>query len=1679
MAKVALGILIFLFLIVLFVRSPWGQEIIKDQLVSFISNKTNTKVEVERLFITFDGDIQVDGLFLEDKQGDTLIYSKSLEANIALWDMIRGRTTSIDGLDWTNVRANIKRKDTITGFNYEFLLDVFPTASADSTTVAQDSVAPQAPFLLGDFDFKNFNIVYNDAVVGIESRYVFDRLEGEDYEMDIIKMQFNASDFNLTNASINVTQFPVPEDPNGDETPLPSFVVDAIALNNVKVDFKSEKERMALDADISELYAEVPRFEIEILDLQFDELILKNSKVALHTETIENAVTEKIIEVAEEAQKDIQTFEWPEYRFDFNNFSLENNTFQYVVGNQKIDKSQFNPNAFRLTNLNLKGSSIEIGDKSANTIISDASFNSNAGYVLHRLAINANLDDKELNAKSIDVALNRNRINGSVNLKYPSISALIESPEESQVHFNFQNFKLYLEDVLPFQPQLRNNTYFVELTEKPITGSVNAYGKLSNIEIPKLNVQWGNSTKIVANGNLQNPMNPDDLRFRLVNITAKTKKEDIKKFMPTDSLSINLPTDIKLTGNIAGSLNAFNTNLKLTTNQGIAKVNGAFTNDETINFDANISIQNYKLDQLLDNPRLGGITATIDAKGFGQDINTLDADITAVVDSFALNNYDIRNLKIDGTIENGQGNITSKYKDDNLNMVFDGAVVLDSIAPEITMELNVIGADLEGLGFMTRDVRTGFTLYADFKGDLDSYDVASVVEDGVVVYDNQTYLLGDINAIAHVRPDTTSVSLSNKIVTLDLKSNTDPSSFSNSLQQHISSYFYRDIILPDTIVNPVNLNMKGYIAQAPLLNEVFLVNINDLDTINFDVNFIEKERKFKARIKAPHINYSGYEIDSLAFSMNTDHDKFNFNFGFREINAGPLKLPKSIIKGEQISNEMHLDFLAYYDGKEMMNVKADITGNRDRLRFHVNPENLTLNRAKWNSPNDNEIIITENNLDFNNFRIDKNGQSISIIDDKPGISKSHIAIDFKNFQLTEVLDYLNPEEKLAKGILSGDLIIQEPFKETGLVTNLSIAELELMDVDMGTLTMNGNVIGRDTYNIKMSTKGGDVDLDVSGNYVGDVDATKLNLDVSINNFKMKALKGFSRGSITDGTGDFTGEFSIKGNTTDAIYQGHLNFTNAGFKIAQLNSTFLLENERLNINDEILSMDNFTIRDYKNNEMVLSGNIGIESYLNPTFDLNISAQNFQLLNATKEDNELFYGTANVDATASIKGDLDIPIINLTANVDANTDFTYVMPSATVNIEERDGIVVFVNRENPDAILTRTEEQTATVKGFQINANLTVNDDAAVTIVLDQSTGDNIQVSGDGDFNFRMKPNGSMNLVGIYEIVGGHYEMNLYSLVNRRFEIADGSRVSWSGDPFDAKLDVKAIYKVETSASGLMAPASSGISATQRGRYRQVLPFYVYLNIDGELMAPKISFDLDMPEDEQGALGGQVFGRVQQINNQEDELNRQVFSLLVLNRFYPEGNSDGTNGGVATIARDNLNDALSDQLNVFSDKIFGNAGFNLDFNLDSFTDYQGETPQDRTQLDIAAQKKLFDDRLTVRVGSEVDLQGTAPVEESNPLIGNVSLEYSITEDGRYRLRGFRRNEFENVIDGQTIVTGIALIFTQEFNKFNELWDALFHSQTKKEKQQEKEEDKAEDKIDAREEDVNKSMEEKKIN
>ena len=1649
--KILLGIFIFILLLLLFIRSPWGQNIITDKLVSYISNKTNTEVKVDKLYITFSGDLSLEGVYLEDKEGDTLIYSKELEADIPLLPIIKGNGIAIDELKWQGVRANINRQDTIEGFNYEFLMDVFAPADTTSTT-ATDTTSAMG-FTLGDLDLKDFKIKFDDQVAGIDSDINLGLLKVEMQEFDLNSMRFELGNAELKNTSFTYLQTkPFPDQPKEEDPATPYFSVASLKINNVVANYQSVPDGFLTNLDIDKFLLKLPRADMGKQLVHVEMLGLKNSKVLIKTSSGAASETTK------DTSATAPPFEWPKWKVKVDRISLLRDRIQYINGNAEPKKAVFDPNAIAFRELTFNARDIDMKPGSAEAQVEKMMFREISGIDLNKSNFKLAVTDEFMKLEELQLQLNGNSLRGNASVAYKSLAQFMEQPEKAEVKVSIPQFNLDLSDLYLFQPDLKQNEYFASLAKRSLYGSLKAEGKLSEVQIKNANINWGSNTRLSAVGTVFNASTPKTLKFDFPRINFTSQKGDIQQFIAEQELGIQLPQDISLTGSISGAPEDINVDAVLNSSAGKLSVDGKFMSSPQLVFEAEVEATKLEVGKLLQNKALGPVSLSLTASGEGENVNALDAVVTGNVSSLQYNNYTYEGIDLYAELENGEGFANVDFKDNNLNLELESFVELDSVAPKIALQLNLIGADLQALGISDRGIAAALDLKATFEGNAESYNVTANLTDGVAVYNEETYLLGDLDVLAHVRPDTTSLDIQNRMLNLRLSSNADPAEFFNALNRHYESYF-SEVNTTDTLQKPVNIEMRAEVSPAPILEEVLLPQLEEMDTIHVAVDFNEKQKNLQASVNLPFLKYYGASVDSLDLSLNSNDEQLNFDLGLRSVDIGPLAIKQTDISGSLEDKQLLLDFSSRYNDEPLVNVQSTISKRDGVINIHVSPEGLVLNSKEWNIAGDNEIVLGDNSWNFNNFRLTRNDQSMRVGNDLSGVSGEHIGIHFENFDLAALLSYLNPEDVLASGTMNGNFIVKDPFGSTGLLADLDVREFSVMDVLLGRLKLDAEAIGSDRYNIDLAIKEGPADLNLTGSYVATQETSNLDLQLDLNEVKMQVVEGFAPELINNSSGSFSGRIKLDGTTANPVYDGNIHFNRAGFTVAMLDAPFVLPDETLRLDNKGFYMDNFEIHDTNGNALVVDGSVNTEDLLNPAFDLSFKADNFEALSSTAEDNDLFYGTAIFDATGSLTGDLELPVVELDLDVGENTDMTYVIPEATLGVEEREGVVVFVNRENPDRILTRTSDKKEGVSfsGFQLNSYISVQKNATFKVILDQETGDNFQASGEGDLLFDIYPNGRTTMSGRLEINDGHYEMSLYNLVTRKFNIMDGSSIVWAGDPMDADLNITAVYEVETSASALMAPQLTSADLDVKDRYRQELPFLVYLNINGSIVQPKISFGLDMPEDEQGAIGGQVYGRVQQVNQQENELNKQVFSLLVLNRFFPDSGSDGSSGGTLSFARDNLNEALSDQLNMFSDRLLGETGVNLNFGLDTYTDYQGDAPQKRTELDISAQKSLFNDRLVVSVGSEVDLQGSSSVNEESPVIGNVSLEYLLTEDGRFRLKAFRRKSFENVIDGQIIISGLSLIFTQEFNRFHELWNEIIRNeQQNKRKQKEKEKD-----------------------
>jgi hypothetical protein len=210
--------------------------------------------------------------------------------------------------------------------------------------------------------------------------------------------------------------------------------------------------------------------------------------------------------------------------------------------------------------------------------------------------------------------------------------------------------------------------------------------------------------------------------------------------------------------------------------------------------------------------------------------------------------------------------------------------------------------------------------------------------------------------------------------------------------------------------------------------------------------------------------------------------------------------------------------------------------------------------------------------------------------------------------------------------------------------------------------------------------------------------------------------------------------------------------------------------------------------------------------------------------------------------------------------------------------------------------------------------------------------------------------------------------------------------------------------------------------------------------GELMKPSISFNIVLPEGN-NSVSTEIINTTQakltQLRQQPDELNKQVFALLLLNRFIGENPFASESGGttVSSLARESASKILSQQLNNLAGDLI--SGVELNFDLVSSQDYTTGQLENKTDLNVGISKKLLNDRLKVTVGSSFGLEGPQKNQEASTIAGDVAIEYQLSKDGRYKLKVYRINKYQVALQGQVVETGVAFVITLDYNEFKELF------------------------------------------
>ncbi len=1156
---------------------------------------------------------------------------------------------------------------------------------------------------------------------------------------------------------------------------------------------------------------------------------------------------------------------------------------------------------------------------------------------------------------------------------------------------------------------------------------------------------------------LHNISNPAKLSYDLAIKSADISKNFIIAFLPAGSLppQINLPENIKTSGTIKGDDNSVTLNTKLATSYGNANVKGYlnnYKNPEQVKYDLDINLAGFNVGRLIKQDSiLGLVSGYVTAKGKGFNYKTMVSDINGNLDAFAYKGYVYHDMDFTSRFNNGLIKSEGKINDDNLRMQYNLLANVKGAYPTVEAKLRVDTVQLQALNLYAD------TLNASFTADIRANDTRPRNLDLHVIIDSTFMQLGTEKTYldSMVLTGTSAAGVDDIRFTApfaDIHANGafDYDKVGASLMQYINNYYKFSDTKPLSIPDQ-QLTFEGNIQRHPIVLYV-VPGLYDYRDINFKGRYSSamKDSALNFTASVPYLFYDDYILRNGNLNVVSRNEQLNYDIKLDTLDYAALTFYGSTIKGYAAHDSLAADAVTQDNkGVDWFGANASVAIKADEYSFRLN-DNLLLNYERWKVAPDNHISYSPRGILVKNFKMNSDTASISI-NSRQQVPNSPIDVVIDNFNLKSISVLISNDSLFASGVMDAMLLVDEldkplpAFTGNAEITNLAIKQQPIGNVSASLQKKSENSIGG---TLRLTGNGNDVEA--NGDYYLNNKEEQFRANLIMHRMNLKTLQVFTLGLIQNASGAINGNLELNGKFSDPRWKGDINFDTARFTLSEYGSVIRINQQRISLNYPDISFTNFIVLDSLSHEAKLNGKITSRSLNEYDLNLDLNAKDFIVMNTPNAISNEIYGYASVDADMRITGNSISPKLEGNILVKDGSKVTIVIPERSYGKDEANSVVRFIDRDTFAVDPPKTpfipvkDSYVNFARYLNYNFNIEVNKNSTFTIIIDPVTGDKVVAQGDAQLNAGVDPGGNLILAGNYELDHGEYELN-YQFLQRKFKLMKGSIISFGGEPMNARVNITAEYTAYTSARDLLSNEVTDVSPTLANSFNQKIPFRVILYLSGVLSKPDINFDIQLPEQSNlitGDLRTTIENKLIQLRGDQAATNKQVFSLLLMGRFVGEQSSDffkGNTSDFSDLAMQSVSQFLSQALNEIAANLL--KGIDVDLNLNTYRDFSNGGNNERTDLNVTLSKTFLDDRLVVSVGTNFGVVGEDPSKKtgssSTSFMPDVSVAYKLTKDGRYMVRAYRKNQFEVVLDGYVVETGISFLVTMDYDKFHELF------------------------------------------
>ena len=1289
-----------------------------------------------------------------------------------------------------------------------------------------------------------------------------------------------------------------------------------------------------------------------------------------------------------------------------------------------------------LKKINADITNFEMINDSFNAHINHLSGLEKSGFQVDNFAGNAIFSTTTTQVENLKITTPHSQISGDLIYEYDSIASYAEFIDQVYMRYELDTSLVSFTDIAYFAPPLQGMDYKITVFGKE-------RGPVNDMKFQDIFLSYGSSTVLNGRIFISGLPNIESTSFNCRIKQLKSNHQDlatIKTYPFTDGKTIAIPNflknagDIFFNGNFSGFYNNFVTygtfqsdNGKVSTDLKLAQEDSG-----TIFYDGKISTVNFDLAQLTNKPdMLGKASINIDIEGQNLDFETINTKLKGTASAFDFMGYTYKNIRVDGAIRDQQLLGTLDIIDTNVNLGFNGKIDLSNDIPRYEFTSKIEHLRPKQLHLMDRDSSASVSTLVEFNfqgSSLDNVLGRVGLKDFHFVEGTNNVNLKKVDFVAFTQGKNKTLNLKSDNMELQITGEFYfkelIQSFNNVIYQWLPSIFTSPPKKPESVEN---FHMVLNASHFSGFSSIFIPQVTFKNDLFIDLSYNSITNEISLQSTSSDMSIVGQKLKDLEVIAALSVDTFHLSSNAKSL----FFTDSNFIDNVNFTATAYEDLIKTKAKWNNNDTYADDAGNLNFDIQFIDPNNFKINSYdSWVNLNDTMWVLHDSSeinkhfreYSFSNVSFSQQNQKFKIngfISDDP---EKKLIVEVDSLDLKALNPVLNKYQIYMDGKVDGTTTLYDFYNEFQLHSVTHFSELNF----------NHQFIGDGVLKSEWDSENNKFDVDVGfheellqkiklkGTYYPQKKANSLDLMLSLNQFPVKIIEPFTEGIIDQVQGTITGTSSIKGEIKRPLFDGEFMLNDIQTRVVYLNETLFADEQKVFIRPNLIGADAVIITDSQRKKAQVNFSLFHDNFDRINYDVSIASLNvFRAFNTGKDDNKYFYGQIylNPESTIGIESDY-YGNISLNASVNSGPGTFVTIPFYEDDEVSQRDYVYFKSVENETEAIEEEDLHQEETYGLNLDMSMQLDKEAEVQLIFDEYTNDKIQASGNGNITLKINENEDFNIYGTYEIQEGFYLFTFSKVISKKFNIKPGGKLSWNGDPYAGRADIDASYKVRTSLYEL------GISVSlDTNEQKKRIPVEVVLNMSGNYMNPDLDFSFILPA---------KYEEIETLLNTLDdsEKNKQVFALLILNKFMPITGSDVT-GSTSAIAT-NSTEVLSNQLSSWLSKISSDFDVGVRYS-------PGDETQTADEVELALSTQLFDDRVLVE--TNFGISGTTPSSTSSSssnFVGEFTVSYKVNKRGNVVGKVFQRSNELNPVTYNTsqYTQGIGIAYSEPFKSGNNL-------------------------------------------